>query len=459
MYEWVISIFGLCAAILLIGRNRARLLALVAVVVFGLMYGPVFVGRVQAWNVFHYWLGAKYFSEMGYVGLYQCAIQVEEDVNGFPVWFGGGYKRDLVSYQWVPRADVGTCPRGNFSEARWTNFVHDLTWLHDQPTDRAELWRLVMLDKGLNVTPTWLAIFGRLAQITPGTFLFWLWLYADLAGLLVGLFVVYKTFGLERAALAGIFITTWFGTLTQIMGHWFQYEWLTFMLIGFCALKRNRPVVAGITLAAAAAMRIFPAAALGIMLFDTRREGQKFWSAASVTLVAMFLIGSTTPHGIDIWWEFTDKMLAHTQTLLIEPMNIGLTNTLNVINDVAAAAQIREFFNTGAGTPPAPYQPVVGTWVGLGVGLATALVLLLNKRSVAEVVVAFVFMAVNLSRYYYQLLVLLLLEDEGHRTPILVMGLSLFYTVTAGLWPMAGNALLCVVLYGGIGWGLWRAND
>ena len=41
-----------------------------------------YVRSYNVWNVFHYYLGAKYFSEIGYFNLYPCALEADQEAGG-----------------------------------------------------------------------------------------------------------------------------------------------------------------------------------------------------------------------------------------------------------------------------------------------------------------------------------------------------------------------------------------
>lgn len=444
MFNWIVSILGILAAIILIGGKRPWLMALVAIAIFGAMYGPVAAGRVQSWNVFHYWLNSKWFAQLGYFDLYSCAIQVEDEVAGFPIWFGGGVKRDLNTYQFIPRDQLENCPRRLFTNEQWAEFGNDLEWLRGRPADNDLLWYLVMLDKGLNVTPTWLALSERLAQVQPGSWQFWLFLYGDFLGLLVALLVVWRVYGLERAALLAIFITTWFGTFNQIMGHWWQYEWLGLTLIGLAAWKKGWPVPAGICLAVATAMRIFPGMILVPMLIDETKEGQKFWVTVAITGLVAIAVGCTTSHGLMAWPEFFDKMLIHSDYLQTEPMNVGLLNLLNTISNYQTSQTEFYIFHNGIGETIFHYS-AIPLCIGGVVAILVGFILSRRRCRPVETGLALTYAGLNLSRYYYQLIGLLLL-DGGPLMQTIVFSISLVYAITSGFEPLIGNIILGVML-------------
>lgn len=86
----------LAAAILAIAY-RPKWLPFIAIAGIGLVYGPVSVGKLQAWNAFHYWMNTKYFAEVGYFDFYNCVRNVGEF---------GSHARNLNTYEIVPIDNV-----------------------------------------------------------------------------------------------------------------------------------------------------------------------------------------------------------------------------------------------------------------------------------------------------------------------------------------------------------------
>ncbi len=86
--------------------------------------------RVRVWNVYHYYLGAKYFGELGYHDLYDASLAADAGGRGY--WSGVDRVRDLRSYRVRRRGDARFEWRERFSPRRWEAFRDDLEALQVQ---------------------------------------------------------------------------------------------------------------------------------------------------------------------------------------------------------------------------------------------------------------------------------------------------------------------------------------
>jgi len=112
-----------------------------------LALGTSLSDQSQGWGMYHYYVGAKYFEEVGYFDLYECTITETTP------------RRDLRTYDY--RLDDPDCT-SNFTPERYQQFHDDII--------ASEFYPQAMIDKGYNGSPTWTAIFGTLANwniITP----------------------------------------------------------------------------------------------------------------------------------------------------------------------------------------------------------------------------------------------------------------------------------------------------
>src|SRR5260370_26756082 len=101
-------------------------------------------------DAYHYYVGAKYFRELGYTRLYRCtAIADAED--GFLEDVRRRQVRDLETNVFVLRgtqeilAEPEKCKR-NFSEERWLGFKHDVDFFRSRAPSR--LWADMQVDHG-----------------------------------------------------------------------------------------------------------------------------------------------------------------------------------------------------------------------------------------------------------------------------------------------------------------------
>src|SRR5215472_590812 len=227
MRIWLTLVPIVCLLALL-GNARARAtratrkavsaaLVVLALASFVLAYGGALLettrapyGRPDAWGLFHYYLGAKYFTEMDYASFYSCAVAA--DAEGRRGWGAETRVRDLSSYGIVARDDVAPCPRARFSPARWREFARDVATLQAilPETQRP----LVLTDKGFNPPPSWAVEAGWLANRIPleriglATVAFNL----DDAFALASLVAIALVLDVGTACLAAIFLFLYFGS-------------------------------------------------------------------------------------------------------------------------------------------------------------------------------------------------------------------------------------------------------
>jgi len=100
-------------------RAGATLLVVILVAVFAAsnyFKNETYVKSFEVWNVFHYYLGAKYFSEVGYFNLYTCALEADHESVGY--WDRIVGARDMETYRYVPRSSLPSCPRNNVTPER-----------------------------------------------------------------------------------------------------------------------------------------------------------------------------------------------------------------------------------------------------------------------------------------------------------------------------------------------------
>jgi hypothetical protein len=225
---------------------------------------------VHHYEFFHYYLGSKYSSELGYDGLYACvgAAEIEEGRRKevYTRWM-----RDLRTNEIRQGdsfvADFANCRHRFTSADRWAQFKHDVEYFrtHLDP----EVWRHAVVDHGYNPSPVWTVVGKALASTGPASnvqiaLLSWI----DPL-LLLGIWAaVWSTFGWRVLAVALI----WWGTnyLSRyffIGGAFLRHDWLLLAVLALCFAKRGRMMLSGAALTWSALIRVFPAIiAVGLLL-------------------------------------------------------------------------------------------------------------------------------------------------------------------------------------------------
>ena len=329
---------------------RARAVArtafvLLALASFALAYGGALreavtkpYGKTDAWGVFHYYLGAKYFSELDYTSFYACVLAA--DLDGARVWDARAKVRDLSTYAIVGRDDIAPCPRDRFSPPRWSAFVKDVTALQSMlpESERAA----VLTDKGFNPPPSWSVLAGWVANHVPldharaAKAMF----NVDLAFTLIALIALAVAVDIETASVAAIFVFLYFGSVGRLTGNFLQYAWFPALTGAVLAWRSDRYRQSAFWWALATLAQTFPLAltsAIGLRylwLWKERKRGDavghygRFIAHYATWLVAGIAVGCLSGRGPRAWWEWVQKITVHGAYLVGEVFDIGLRNLI-----------------------------------------------------------------------------------------------------------------------------------
>ena len=120
-------------------------------------------------DTFHYYVGSKYFPELGYQRLYLCTAVADVEA-GLRSQVEARSLRDLASNQLVSAAIAIEHPEtctARFSPERWAAFARDIGWFRSHVPARR--WQAMQTDHGYNATPLWTALGGGLANRVPAS--------------------------------------------------------------------------------------------------------------------------------------------------------------------------------------------------------------------------------------------------------------------------------------------------
>jgi hypothetical protein len=294
---------------------------------------------VRAGNAFHYALGAKYLGELGYRGLYPCALAAWAATPGLMA--PDPLARDLGNYSLRRSEDLAaTCDRTRFSDARWTTFRQDVAgFVRHHPGIPDDEFRAEFRDKGFNPPPTWaLAVRPLVESVDLGpSGSRWVLALPDMAVLAGVLALAAWRLGALRAALTGLFLALYFGTFRTLLGNVGQYLWLLPLAGAVLAVDARRMRLGGVLLGLAGAMQVFPLvfAAVPAWRWATDRlRGRpdavgwgRFLVAAGAT-TALGILAAAVAYGPGIWTDFAAKIAVHTRYLSGELFDIGWRNAV-----------------------------------------------------------------------------------------------------------------------------------
>jgi len=191
------------------------LLALAGLAVLGYLNFFDFHGQrtfVHLHDVAHYYLGAKYYAELGYGDLYTAMLRAEAEV--YDDHFKAVEARDLATYRQVHIRTLlhrSEPIKEAFTAARWRDFQRDVAYFRDT---LGPLYGRVLLDHGFNPTPVWALLGGAVSQAVPagsGRGILLLSLLDPLL-LVLMLIAVWRTFGADTALLATTYLAVLFAS-------------------------------------------------------------------------------------------------------------------------------------------------------------------------------------------------------------------------------------------------------
>lgn len=311
---------------LLEGRLRTALkVAAVLLVIFGSLvyfYIPRGVARPEYLNhhdLYHYFLGLKYYPEVSYENFYACHLKADHE-RSRPRYRDRDAVRDLLTYEVRRAKDIR--PRADcshFTPERWREFNHDIDYF-----DR-HMARTTLTDQGYNGTPFHALVAGAISQLPEvdrrgliaATFV-------DVVGLCALFAVLSWAFGWEIAFLVALFQ---FANFADFYFHvsFFRYWWLITLGVGLACLHKKRYGAAAVFLVVSAMLNVFPllfvtgiALKILVQLVRERRLAPHYktfvaWAAAATVICGAASMVHDRP--VERYDTFFSKMHVHSRLL------------------------------------------------------------------------------------------------------------------------------------------------
>jgi hypothetical protein len=455
----------------------AGLLAALTYFNFGFFH---FGNYIHGWDVFHYYIGAKYFPELGYERLYECVAVADAEEPALRPRVEARKITNLRTNELEPTRGILTHPQrctSHFSAVRWRDFRHDVAWFRDRETPQR--WDDLSADHGYNATPVWTLAGSLLAGTGPASDRQILLLtLLDPLYFLALLAVAGWAFGWRGLAVALLVFATFFPCrFFWTGGAFLRWDWLFYTVAAVACLRRQRPLLGGVALGYAALLRIFPGfLAIGplvaILGYAGPRLGRALSSKASrrralgAALREAFVAEPTRSHlrflagaalatallvpaslavaGPDAYRGFLGNSLKHAGTPLTN--NMGLRMVLTFRADEVG----RKLVDDRAAEPWRAWKEArLRAWKGarmLAAFLALAFVALLARATrrqpepwiAAALGTLFIAFAADLTSYYYAFIfVPALLWTRRRMVGPLLLALCAFSTFVS-LAPLPG---------------------
>jgi hypothetical protein len=292
---------------------------------------------------YHYYLGSKFFNEVGYTRLYECTAIAEVELGR-----GANIRkrdiRDLRDNLIKPTVDTEVIkdPKhctDHFTKDRWAAFKKDVDWFYKSAA--GSYWENMIKDHGYNPPPVWTMTGKFFANMGVADDGFFKWLACiDIFLHLGAVAMLVWAFGWRTTAIAVVFWGCnkaadfyWTG------GAFLRQDWWFFLVASLCLTRKRFFFLAGFALMWSALLRIFPAIFFGgwaIMIllhwFQVARKKRQepFFRRDHVMLVAGSVLALATLVPLSIASTGKDSykdFFAHT---LETHQNTALTNHMGL---------------------------------------------------------------------------------------------------------------------------------
>jgi hypothetical protein len=316
---------------------RDRLLVTIGLVSFlgYFNFGHLHFGNfVHVWDTYHYVMGAKYFPELGYDKLYDCAATVDVE-SGRRDELNRRTMTDLRTNLIVRTDDIVAHPercKESFTPARWEAFKRDINAFRGMVNESR--WKEIHQDHGYNATPVWTLAGHALTNLGPVTHEQLVQLNSiDPIYLLLTVLMVWWAFGPRGFAIAALTLGLNFSNRYYWTGGAFlRHDWVFYLVASICLLKKDKPFLGGMAFAYAVLLRLFPGlVVLGPLLaageyFRVHRKlDPRFlkWVAGGV-VATVVLVGASFAFfgGVSTWQHFEQNTVKHANTPLTNHMGL-----------------------------------------------------------------------------------------------------------------------------------------
>jgi hypothetical protein len=284
---------------------------------------------------FHYYLGSKYFSEIGYTRLYECAAIAEVDL-GRSAALRKREIRDLRVNLIKPTVDTyifsepERCKK-HFTPERWEAFKEDVSWI--EKSARGSYWENMVKDHGYNPPPVW-TMEGKIFSSfgVAGDTFFKVLSMLDVLMHIGTVLLIRWAFGWRIMAIATVF----WGCNAPANFYWtggafLRQDWLFFFVAAVCLARKRYFGLAGGALTWSALLRVFPLIAFagwGVMVLihlwrhRTLHPDHRRLIGGCVVAAGILIPASVVAAGPDSYKEFVEHISVHKNTPLTNHMGL-----------------------------------------------------------------------------------------------------------------------------------------
>lgn len=338
MYYFSLSILIAASGVLFFREQLSRWhVKLPAVIVILLAFGSYGLYasnlRVNSWDSFHYYVGAKYFNELSYFNLYECATIVDSQN---PNWIVGLSNRTITNLKNNKHLKADSFLHNpqhclsKFSPARWQEFSQDIAFFRDRMGYRK--WNMALADRGFNATPFWTSyahiIFNNVSLSEKNIISL---VRIDHILLLLGLLLILWNFGpISGGVVSILMLTLPFLESGWVLGGIFRLDWLLVTILSVIAIKKEWYLAAGFFLALSIGLRLYPAIFLfGLSVYSFYHYKDKMFIPLIKNFVIGLLIGGVFMLNL-ISSQFSSSVFSDSYNNLKNLQGAVLTNKVGV---------------------------------------------------------------------------------------------------------------------------------
>jgi hypothetical protein len=266
-------------------------LGLAAIVAYFDGFKPGYPKFYHRHDQYHYYLGAKYFPELGYDRLYRCTVIAEDEIGQVQfqdedhIGTGRGrldLSKEVHHPDWkirnlggdnllMPVTDVLAHPeicKDHFTPERWAAYKADV--LYFRLAADKKYWEGFQHDHGYNPPPVWTMGGWAIASLYPAGKLFhppiigkvnFLQCLAmlDIVYLALMFVAIAWAFGWRVFAVAAIFWGTQASApILWTYGAFLRQDWLFWLVLSACLLRKRWFALSGAAVVYAGLLRVFP---------------------------------------------------------------------------------------------------------------------------------------------------------------------------------------------------------
>jgi hypothetical protein len=314
------------------------------------------IGYAKFWHrhdQYHYYLGAKYFPELGYDTLYRCTVVAQDEIGRVTETIDGRSVtidlraevraadkkiRNLGGDNLLMPASVAlehpeAC-KARFSAERWEQWKRDISFFRFTCSSDKEYWDKMQRDHGYNPPPVWTLAGHLVSNLHDASDGFMQLLGALDEVYLLAMFAgVFWAFGWRIFAVAAIL----WGCQGNAPNYWtmgalLRQDWLFWLVMAACFARKRYFKLAGASMVYAGLLRVFPGLAVlgwlvvaGAYLVKHRRmKPAHAQMLLGGSLAAAVLVGaSLVVVGRDSYQQFYKHTIeVHDQTPLTNHMGL-----------------------------------------------------------------------------------------------------------------------------------------